>query len=440
MKSIQGTIDLPPSKSIAERALHWGILQRREVVLQNAGGLGLSTDLRALAEASGFEIKDAGNVIEMRQSTDHGPKDGSIETRDMDSFLKYLVAFAPNGGDVVIRKPSVSDDDRDTRLLLFRRMGIDYDRIEDDNILYCRPTLNPPEKIKYALPDKNYHLVDSLSDGVLVSGCQVEISSHVEIDRPLASSSGSTGLTFEQVIEESEEDELDRRLRRLKPKEEEKKFVYRLAKQAESAPIQIELPGDHLVALFVGAMALSRRKSSVTVRGLLKSPAIALAFKLFSKLGAEVSVSDSEVETDTLALCDITFSRTGDLTGKRFGGDAVRGLPEISIPLALAGMFASGKTVVRDLPFGSADWRLRVSHVREILHSCGARVGEIEDGLVVEAGQEYAVSRYHEIDDCLCDLLQQSLALILDHDSGFSSPSHFQDSRLFRIYQKLVQH
>jgi len=434
LKSLNGTVDLPPSQSIAERALRWGILQRREVILKNATALVASPAVVDLISTTGFELRYNDDIIEMRRA-ENVRENTSISPDNMDSFLQHLVAFAPNGEDVVIHKPEDSDDDHETRLLLFRRMGIDYDRVEDEDITMCRPTLNPPESIRYTLPERNYHLVESLSEGVLTSGCQVDLCSPIGMEKPLMSTFSSLGLSFEQVIEEGEEDELERRLKRLKPKEIEREFVYRISRNSDPTPIEMTLPGDFELALFLASAVLSRKKSSVVIRGLLKSTSIISAFRLFGKAGADVSVTDGD--SSELPLCNITVGRSGDLAGKRFGGDSIRALPEVAIPLAVMGMFASGKTVIRDLPFGSVEWQRRVSNVREILDSCGARVGEIEDGLVVEAAPEYSMTRYIETGDPLCELLQQTLSLVLEHDSGFTIPENFNESHLYERFSSL---
>jgi len=90
------------------------------------------------------------------------------------------------------------------------------------------------------------------------------------------------------------------------------------------------------------------------------------------------------------------------------------------------------------LPFGSSLWRNRVGQVREILDSCGARVGEVEDGLVVEAGDDPMLTAYYDTGDELCELLQQMLSLALPHHSGYKAPAHFENSALFGLYNRLT--
>jgi hypothetical protein len=96
------------------------------------------------------------------------------------------------------------------------------------------------------------------------------------------------------------------------------------------------------------------------------------------------------------------------------------------------------KTVIRDLPFGSSIWRKRVGFVREIIDSCGARAGEIEDGLVIEAGKDLMMMTYLDTGDESCELLQQMLSLALPNHSGYRPPVHFENSALFRLYNELT--
>jgi hypothetical protein len=257
----------------------------------------------------------------------------------------------------------------------------------------------------------------------------VELHSDHELDFSDWSILADIGIDISRVAQDDEEDELARRLRRVrKIVVEEHCYTIRKIDIAES--IDIVLPGDHHLGMFVAGLFILSGNGSVRLTRLPRTASVASIFKALARMGMDTAIQDDKSIDDYLA--------SSDLKGKRFGGDVIRSCPELLFLLGPLGMIADGKTVIRDLPFGSALWRERVGFVRETLEACGARIGEVEDGLVVEGGGDLMMMTYFETGDRLCDLMQSMLSLALPHHSSFRPPAESATSAISRLYNRLV--
>lgn len=433
VREVSIDITPPASASFAESALCYGVMQGRGVVLTDAYGVSVSDGLLDFLArlGCGVECHDGGIILTMRSGS--RSEGEPIDSADENDFFRKMLMLARRGFDAPLRFPEDVSGSFETELIMYKRMGFDYELVDSGRSRLCRPILIPTRKMRYELPKKNYYLLDSLIAGVMTSGCVVELISPAEIDTSLWDAIPVMGVELKPVSQEAEEDELARRMSRLKALRPEFKYVIR--RIDSSGGIDLRLPGDHMLAVAAAGAVCMARGSPVRFRNLLKTRRVLSAFRMLDRMGAGVSMKDSSTELPG-RRCEVAV-RPGALAGKRFGGDSVRACPEAFFVLASLGMIADGKTVIRGLPFGSELWRRRVGHVREILHSCGARVGEIEDGLVVESSSDLMMVDYLDTGDELCELLQQMLSLALPHHSTYSDPAHFAKSLLFDLYGRL---
>lgn len=435
MKKLVGEIDVPVSSEFAESILCYGMMQRRDVRLSNAKDVTVSEDLKDFSGKLGYSIDV--DQDEIRISGDHEAfqTEEVYSARSISSFFRRMLILSRLDSRAPLEIPPETNGDFENQLIVYRRLGFDYDLLDSASPTQCAVRLKPAESIKYSLPLKNYHLVQALVEGAMTAGCSIEISSKHAVSFHPWATFPSIGIKVTELVEDQEEDELARRLRKLKlNKNAQRRYV--IAVNESTGALEQVLPGDHVIALHLAALACMKRNSRVTMRGLPGVASITDAFRLFAKMGAEIDIRDDK-SVDGFDAVTVAVS-PGALTSRKFGGRTVRACPECFGPIAALAMFAEGKTVVRDLPFGSDMWRDRVGAVRQILQSCGARVGEIEDGLVVENGGELMMTEYLESDDPLLEYLQQSLSLALPHHSGYETPPHFENSHLFRLYKQLI--
>ncbi|MCK4657184.1 MAG: hypothetical protein KAT85_09115 [candidate division Zixibacteria bacterium] len=435
MKKLSGDIRLAPSSSFAESVLFYGMMQGRNVTLGCEDALIVPDGAQDFAVKLGYRIDTSRNSISLLCNTEPGTNNHPIESRDGKDFFRKMLVLARAGFDVSLKLPVDTANDFETEFLLFRRMGFECELIGENDSRLRSLSMTPTRAIKYSLPKKNYHLIEPLIAGVMASGCSVELISPFEIDYSKWGAFPALGIEIKPVVKNAEENELTRRINRLRSVSK-KEFKYTVRRTGLPEEIGLLLPGDHLLGLFAAGLVCMRRNSSVRLLNLASTHGVTSAFRMIAKMGAEVSIKDVKADHAT-PLCEVIVT-SDKLTGKRFGGDSVRACPEASCVVAALGMIAEGKTVVRDLPFGSSIWCKRVGYVREILNSCGARVGEIEDGLVVEAGEDLMMMTYRDTGDELCELLQQMLSLALPHHSDYHPPSHFENSALFGLYNELT--
>ncbi|MBU1320252.1 MAG: hypothetical protein KKG33_02735 [candidate division Zixibacteria bacterium] len=424
-------ITLPASSELAEELIFLGLMQGREVMLSGAGDLQISEDLMNFAGRMGYCITYSDCNIEMISAGERRTDTETLQVADKRDFFRKMLVLARSQSDAHLAVPKDIDSDFESELILYKRMGFDYDLIERNGSRLCVPTRTETPNIKYRLPAKSYHLLDSIICGTIASGCSVELTSPVEVHPTPIMTLPDIGIELLLQKDEQVEDELARRLKRLRPSGK-KKFRYTVQRHDITEPLRAILPGDHLPGLFVVGVGCIRSASGLIVRGFAKSETISAFCRMLGKMGAGITLRDSSAEASG-GMCEIALS-TLDLTGKRFGGSDIRSCPESFAVLATLGMLAAGKTVIRDLPFGSNLWRRRVGFVRDVLEQCGARIGEVEDGLVVEKGVDSMMMSWVETVDPYCDLFQQMLSIALPHHSSYCEPSHFKNSQLFHLY------
>jgi hypothetical protein len=435
VKKLSGEIRLSPSSAFAESVLYYGMMQGRNVTLECKDSLIVPGEAQDFAVKLGYRIDKSKDSIDLIYDTEPSTNDHPIESRNGNDFFRKMLVLARAGFDVSLKLPEDTASDFETELLLFRRMGFECKLAGANDSRLRSLSMTPTRAMKYTLPEKNYHLIEPLIAGVMASGCLVELISPFEIDHSNWGAFPALGIEVKPVLKNTEENELTRRMNRLKSvSNREFKYIMRRTGQAEK--IRLLLPGDHLLGLFAAGLICMKRNSNVRLLNLANTHGVASSFRMLAKMGAEVSINCVKADQST-PLCEVAVS-SSKLTGKRFGADSIRACPEASCVVAGLGMIAEGKTVIRDLPFGSSSWCKRVGHVREIIDSCGARVGEIEDGLVVEAGEDLMMMTYLDTGDEPCELLQQMLSLALPHHADYRPPVHFENSALFGLYNELT--
>ena len=434
MNKLSGEIALPASATLAESILYYGMMQHREVTLVGTGGIAVPNGVIDFAASVGYKLQVSDNEVRLIKVAEPKSNGQPIVSNGKKEFFRRLLVTARMKTEAALQMPSCIDGDFEIESILYRRMGLNCELIDDERLHLCRPVTTPTSVMKYQFSKKNYYLIEPLVSGAMATGCKVELLSPVEVECSPWNFFPSLGIKVELCVDDKEENELARRLRRRKSNYK-KEFRYIVQRSEEPDDVEIRLPGNHLLGLFAAGLAVLTKSSKVKLLNVPNISAVLSAFRMFSKMGAEISLRD--VKGESPAHCEVTVE-TGKLTGKRFVGNAVRAYPEVFCIIASLGMIAGGKTVIRDLPFGSNMWRKRVGYVREILDSCGARVGEIEDGLVVEGGSDLMMTSYLDTGDELCDLLQQMLSLALPHHSTYHNPNGFENSQLFRLYNELT--
>ena len=187
--------------------------------------------------------------------------------------------------------------------------------------------------------------------------------------------------------DEAETNELEKRIRRLQTKKEKSgEKPLRVLHIHETVPLRaatLTLPGDPLLAAPFLLSGLLIGNSVMTVSGPAPDSLSAL-LNAFRRMGGPIETV-SEKGRDM----PIWVARTGRLTGRRISGELTASLGELFPFVALAAAYADGQSVIRDALFlreGATDL---ISATLHNLKAMGVKVGEIDDGLVIEGAREY---------------------------------------------------
>ena len=158
-------------------------------------------------------------------------------------------------------------------------------------------------------------------------------------------------------------------------------------------------------------MAVIQKAEDVSIGPLTKSDTDRLFARILNRFGVKVDfvkIADADEERYNLLVSE------EKLTARKIDEGLMRGCNYVFGPLALLAAFLKGKTILRGLAKSSSLWRDRVDGMARILTSAGVRVGEVEDGMVLESAQEFTDVTYYEFDDPYLQLAQFAAAVMIN--------------------------
>lgn len=148
------------------------------------------------------------------------------------------------------------------------------------------------------------------------------------------------------------------------------------------APLDLTVPADVSAAAFWMVAAACAPDAEVRLPGVGVNPTRTGIIEALEAMGACVEVGEVRVAGGE-PVADIVV-RSSRLRGASFGGDLVPRLQDEAPALAVAAVFASGRTELRD----AAELRVkesdRISALAAGLRAMGARIDELPDGFVIE--------------------------------------------------------
>jgi 3-phosphoshikimate 1-carboxyvinyltransferase len=163
-----------------------------------------------------------------------------------------------------------------------------------------------------------------------------------------------------------------------------------------SAPHVIEVPGDISSAAFWLVAGSIMPDSLLTLENVGINPTRTGILDVLKIMGADITLKNERL-SGTEPVADITV-KTAKLQGVTIEGEIIpRLIDEIPI-LAVAALFAKGRTVIR----GAEELRVketdRLSAVASELSKLGAKIEETPDGLIIEGPQKlnFAVCDSHD--------------------------------------------
>jgi 3-phosphoshikimate 1-carboxyvinyltransferase len=184
------------------------------------------------------------------------------------------------------------------------------------------------------------------------------------------------------------DDELMRRIRKLQAKKEASSSekptrTIQIGETTKLKAAEFTLSGDPLCAAPFLLAGLLINHSSVTVKA-IEGSATSGVFSALRRMGAQFN---SERLKDRNAFdC---LSEPVKLVGRRISGELTADVGELLPYVAVAAAYAEGQTVIRDADFLRNGERDIISLTLNNLRAMGTKVGEIEDGFVIEGAREH---------------------------------------------------
>jgi 3-phosphoshikimate 1-carboxyvinyltransferase len=144
-------------------------------------------------------------------------------------------------------------------------------------------------------------------------------------------------------------------------------------------PQSIDLPQDGLLAIFFACLAIFIKKSQIDLERIDAESSNFQILRLLKNMGAEISIKKI-TEENKLNTAQIT-ALSSDTKGRKIN------LPESdqSLPLlAVIAALSQEATIIRGLSKSRQGKIDKLKVVSENLRKMGAKIGELEDGLVIE--------------------------------------------------------
>lgn len=144
-------------------------------------------------------------------------------------------------------------------------------------------------------------------------------------------------------------------------------------------PQNIDLPQDPLLAIFFVALAIFTKKSQIHLERVKVEDENFAVLQLLKNMGADVSINKTG-EKNNLSTAQIAAS-TSETRGRKVN------LPKLdkALPLlATIACFGQETTIIRDLSHLRQGRTDKLKVISENLRKMGAKIGELEDGLIIE--------------------------------------------------------
>ncbi len=147
-------------------------------------------------------------------------------------------------------------------------------------------------------------------------------------------------------------------------------------------PLDVAVPGDMSSAAFWIALAVAHPDAELRLTGVGVNPTRTGLIDALREMGGEIEI-EGECVSGGEPVADVV-ARSSRLRGATFGGDLIPRMIDEILALAVAAVFAEGRTEIRD----AAELRVkesdRVATVALELRKLGARIEELPDGMIIE--------------------------------------------------------
>lgn len=359
---------MPGDKSISHRALMLSALaigeSRVEGLLEGEDVLATAAAMRAMGasiERDGdlwrIHGVGVGGLLQPQQALDMG--NSGTSTRLLMGLVASHAITATFTGDASLSKRPMNRVIEPLSL-----MGADVSASPGGRLPLMLRGLNPAVPIEYRLPVASAQV----KSAVLLAG--LNTPGITRVIEPIATRDHSERMLRGFGADLQVEEDADGAR------------IISIRGEAELKPQDIVVPGDPSSAAFPVVAALLVPRSEVTIANVGLNPTRAALFDVLRLMGADISYAN-EREVGGEPVADIVV-RHSVLKGIETPVETVASMVDEYPVLFVAAALAEGRTIARGLEELRVKESDRIAVMAEGLRAIGARVEELEDGLIID--------------------------------------------------------
>lgn len=412
---LNGTITLPPDKSISHRSALFAAISEEESTIENYSSAADPASTLHCLEQLGVKIRKDGNRVTVQGAGRHGLKtpEGPLDCGNSGTTMRLLTGILAGAGVQAELTGDTSLSGRTMKRIIepLRAMGASVTAREDEFAPLQITPHNGIKPMRYPLPIASAQLKSS----VLLAGL--------------------FGETPTEVVEQTPSRDHTERLLNLKTEPFGQGKIIRSSIADTIPPQNYTVPGDFSAAAFWMVGAAIQPGSVLTLENVGMNPSRTGILHILQQMGADIELSNERMQgSEPVADMKISSSKLKaiDLDPKLIPNC----IDELPI-LMVAFCFASGRSSIRgaeELRHKETD---RLSAMFEILTKAGADATLFDDGIEIAGDPGFRPvpaehKSYHDhrmaMAAAILSTLAPSSSTVLDADcTSISYPGFWSD-------------
>ncbi|MBL8027543.1 MAG: hypothetical protein JNL74_14075 [Fibrobacteres bacterium] len=405
VKRLEGTVEIPVSYKTALRIVIPALFAEGVTTINPFPKCSAAEDLiRFIQNTFEGSLERTGSTVSIKGygSFTAGELPSEIDVgSDSEILMHLLPLYLRRGGRFTCGK-SVATPRFDSFIKQIDKMGFYVEKEETEEKLIVKVTPASPDSVHIVLAEAD----EALKTALLYSMLNVSGNSRIIEPTPLPEDSETILRKFkapitsfrkgeaaaeddDNAVENSAEDnELMRRIRKLQAKKEassgeKPSRTIQIAETVRLKAAEFNLSGDPACAAPFLLAGLLVNHSEITVKS-IEGSATSGIFAALRRMGA---LFNSERVKDRNAFdC---LSTPVKLVSRKISGELTSDCGELLPFVAVAAAYAEGQTVIRNADFLRKGDRDIIAITLQNLKKMGTKVGEIEDGFVIEGAREH---------------------------------------------------
>lgn len=192
-------------------------------------------------------------------------------------------------------------------------------------------------------------------------------------------------------------------------------LTIKVGKTEKLAPQDIVVPGDISSAAFFMVLGAVMPDSEITIKNVGINPTRTGIIDVFEDMGADMELVKKRSAAGE-AVADIII-RSSKLKGTTIGGSVIPRLIDELPVIAVASVFAEGKTVIKDAEELKVKETNRIRAVVDEFKKCGIDITETDDGMIINGGKPIHGADFKTYGDHRMAMSLAILAQLADGDS-----------------------